>query len=155
MIDHESIISGEQLGDVTTSYSNLTGITIEGDMIPRLIDELPIIALLATQAEGTTTIRDATELRMKETDRIAAVVEVLSTLGADIKATDDGMIIRGKTPLQGGYVPVFHDHRIAMMASIASLIANGEVTLDNDESIAISYPDFFADLRQVLTKGRF
>lgn len=150
LIDHEQTISGERLGDVTISYSKLTGMTIEGDIIPRLIDEIPLIALLATQAEGTTIIRDAAELRMKETDRIAAVVEVLSTLGANITSTEDGMIIQGKTPLTGGYVPVFHDHRIAMMVSIASLISPEQVILDNDESIAISYPNFFDDLVQVL-----
>src|SRR5690625_7905729 len=89
---------------------------LSGSIIPRLIDEIPIIALLATQAEGTTIIKDAEELRVKETDRIAAVVDVLSTLGANIEATEDGMIIKGKTPLSGGYVSAYSDHRIAMMA---------------------------------------
>lgn len=149
-IDHEQTISGERLGDVTISYSKLTSTTIEGDIIPRLIDEIPVIALLATQAEGTTIIRDAAELRTKETDRIEAIVEVLSALGADITSTEDGMIIRGKTALHGAYVPVFHDHRIAMMASIASLLTTDRVTLDDDTCIAISYPEFFSDLNQVL-----
>ncbi|MGY0691768.1 3-phosphoshikimate 1-carboxyvinyltransferase [Virgibacillus sp. FSP13] len=145
-IANQQIISGEKIGDITISKANLTSSTIEGDLVPKLIDEIPIIALLATQAEGTTIIRDAAELRVKETDRIAAVVDVLSTLGANIEATDDGMIIHGKTPLTGGYVRAYDDHRIAMMIAIASLIANESVFLDDDASIAISYPDFFADL---------
>lgn len=149
-ISNEQTISGEQMGDVTISYSNLKSTVIEGEIIPRLIDEIPIIALLATQAKGKTIIRDAAELRLKETDRIAAIVEVLTTLGAQIEATDDGMIIHGKSILHGGKVRSFHDHRIAMMASIASLIATDRVYLDDDSCIAISYPDFFTDLATIL-----
>ncbi|WP_088050455.1 3-phosphoshikimate 1-carboxyvinyltransferase [Virgibacillus dakarensis] len=149
-IRNEQITGGETIGDVTIAYSKLNSIIIEGDLIPRLIDEIPIIALLATQAEGTTIIRDAEELRYKETDRIAAVMEVLSLLGADIEATKDGMVIHGKTTLHGGNVRSFHDHRIAMMAAIASLIATDHVILDDDSSIAISYPGFFTDLEKAL-----
>lgn len=148
-ISNKQTISGEVLGDVTITYSTLNSTLIEGDMIPRLIDEIPIIALLATQAEGTTIIRDAADLRFKETDRIAAVVNVLSKLGANIEATEDGMIIHGKTALTGGNAKSFDDHRIAMMAAIASLIASDSVFLDDDASIAISYPGFFADLEKV------
>ena len=142
-------LNGEVYGDIHIRYQELTGTTIAGDIIPRLIDELPIIALLATQAEGKTIIRDAEELRVKETDRIAAVVDVLSTLGANIEATKDGMIIQGKTPLTGGDISAYHDHRIAMMGVVASLIAKGPVTLDDDSSIAISYPTFFEDLSAI------
>lgn len=142
-------LNGEVYGDIHIRYQELTGTTIAGDIIPRLIDELPIIALLATQAEGKTIIRDAEELRVKETDRIAAVVDVLSTLGANIEATKDGMIIQGKTPLTGGEISAYHDHRIAMMGVVASLIAKGPVTLDDDSSIAISYPTFFEDLSAI------
>ncbi|MBT2214260.1 3-phosphoshikimate 1-carboxyvinyltransferase [Virgibacillus dakarensis] len=149
-IRNEQITGGETIGDVTIAYSKLNSIIIEGDLIPRLIDEIPIIALLATQAEGTTIIRDAEELRYKETDRIAAVMEVLSLLGADIEATKDGMVIHGKTTLHGGNVRSFHDHRIAMMAAIASLIATDHVILDDDSSIAVSYPGFFTDLEKAL-----
>ncbi|MEN1969159.1 3-phosphoshikimate 1-carboxyvinyltransferase [Lentibacillus sp. N15] len=149
-INNEQTISGERMGDVTISYSHLRSIVIEGEIIPRLIDEIPIIALLATQAEGTTIIRDAAELRLKETDRIAAVVEVLSALGAAIEPTNDGLVIHGKATLRGGKVRTFHDHRIAMMASIASLIATEQVYLDDASCIAISYPDFFTDLTGAL-----
>src|SRR5690625_3962952 len=110
-IHHEKVISGERIGDITIKHTMIKSIVREGEMIPRLIDEIPIIALLATQAEGTTVIRDAEELRVKETDRIKAVVDVLSTLGADIEGTADGLIIRGKTELGGGQIRSYHDHR--------------------------------------------
>ncbi|WP_099158354.1 3-phosphoshikimate 1-carboxyvinyltransferase [Virgibacillus ndiopensis] len=150
-ITNEQTVGGERIGDLSVSYRKLKSIVIGGDIIPRLIDEIPILALLATQAEGTTIIRDAGELRYKETDRIAAVVDVLSTLGAKIEATDDGMIIHGKTQLISGSVASYDDHRIAMMIAIASLITEDKVILDDDASIAISYPDFFDDLNLVLS----
>lgn len=149
-VENEKTISGELLGDITISYKELTGTIISGDIIPRLIDEIPVIALLASQANGTTIIKDAEELRVKETDRIEAVVDVLSTLGANIQATPDGMIIKGKTPLTGGKVLSYSDHRIAMMIGIASLITSEPVTLDNDSSIAVSYPNFFNDLHKIM-----
>lgn len=149
-ISNQKVHGGEKSGDITITYTQLTATTIDGDIIPRLIDELPIIALLATQAEGTTTIKDAEELRVKETDRIEAVVDVLSTLGAQIKPTKDGMIIEGRTPLNGGTISSYNDHRIAMMGAIASLIANDHVTLDDDASIAVSYPNFFEDLQRIV-----
>ncbi|MFD1038681.1 3-phosphoshikimate 1-carboxyvinyltransferase [Virgibacillus byunsanensis] len=148
-INANEAIKTEPTGDITVDYSELTGITIGGDIIPRLIDELPIIALLATQAKGKTVIRDAGELRLKETDRIAAVVEGLSNLGARIEATEDGMIIHGQTPLKGGHVTSYDDHRIAMMAAISSLITKEDVVIDDTSSVAISYPGFFDDLNQV------
>src|SRR5690625_2633589 len=149
-ISNKKVHSGEQSGDITITYTKLSGTTISGDIIPRLIDELPIIALLATQAEGTTTITDAEELRVKETDRIDAVVDVLSTLGAQIQPTEDGMIIKGKTSLTGGEISSYNDHRIAMMGAVASLIASDQVILDDDTSIAVSYPNFFQDLQQII-----
>ncbi|WP_077621739.1 3-phosphoshikimate 1-carboxyvinyltransferase [Sediminibacillus massiliensis] len=142
-------IGGEPIGDITVSYAPLKGTVIEGDIIPRLIDELPVVALLATQAEGETIIRDAEELRYKETDRIAAVVETLKTFGADISGTEDGMIINGKTELSGAKADSYGDHRIGMMIAIASLIAKGEVQLTNPECINISYPEFFDDLAKI------
>lgn len=148
-IANEREISGEKSGDVTITYAPLKSTTISGNLIPRLIDEIPVIALLASQAEGTTIIKDAKELRVKETDRIDAVVDVLGSLGADIQPTEDGMIVVGKTPLTGGEIASYNDHRIAMMGSVASLIASGEVILDDDASIAISYPNFFKDLQQI------
>lgn len=141
-IRNKQTISGELLGDIIVSYSKLTGTTIGGEIIPRLIDEIPILALIATQAEGTTIIKDAKELRVKETDRIAAVDDVLSTLGATIEPTEDGMKIHGEAKLHGGKATSYHDHRIAMMAAIASLIAEDEVVIDDISSISISYPSF-------------
>lgn len=146
----EEETGGEWTGDLQITHTELQGITIEGEMIPRLIDEIPIIALIATQAEGTTIIRDAEELRVKETDRIQAVVDVLTSMGANLEATADGMVIHGKTPLKGGIIPPYNDHRIAMMAAIASLIAKDETVLEDASPINTSYPDFFRDLNSVM-----
>ncbi|WP_053219404.1 3-phosphoshikimate 1-carboxyvinyltransferase [Virgibacillus senegalensis] len=146
---NEEVKGGEALGDIQIDYAPLKGTIIAGDLVPRLIDELPIVALLATQAEGETRIRDAEELRYKETDRIAAVTNTLKALGATVKPTEDGMIIQGKTPLRGGNTDSFGDHRIGMMAAIASLITEGEVTLTNPDCINISYPAFFNHLEKV------
>ena len=144
----------EPFGDITIRTSRLTGVEIEGQLIPRLIDEIPIIALLATQAEGTTVIRDASELRVKETDRIATVVSELTKLGADIEATEDGMIIRGKTKLNATncVVDSYGDHRIGMMLAIAACITKGNVTLSRSEAINVSYPSFFEHLHTLLMK---
>jgi 3-phosphoshikimate 1-carboxyvinyltransferase len=142
----------EPMGDITVRTSELKGIEIGGELIPRLIDEIPIIALLATQAEGTTVIKDASELRVKETDRIATVVSELNRLGADIEATDDGMIIRGKTKLKANNMVVdsYGDHRIGMMLAIAACITEGELTLNRPEAIAVSYPSFFEHLQLLI-----
>lgn len=136
----------EPMGDITVQSSTLKGTEISGNIIPRLIDEIPIIALLATQAAGTTVIKDAAELKVKETNRIDTVVEELKKLGADIIATEDGMIIRGKTPLRGGNVSSHGDHRIGMMLAIAALLSEEPVELEQAEAISISYPTFFSDL---------
>lgn len=138
--------SAEPSGDIRIRYSNLKGTIVEGDLIPRLIDEIPIIALLATQANGRTVIKDAAELKVKETNRIDTVVNELTKLGAKIEATEDGMIIDGKAPLNGGIVSAHGDHRIGMMLSIAALISKEEVSLEESDSVAVSYPDFFIDL---------
>ncbi|WP_042477991.1 3-phosphoshikimate 1-carboxyvinyltransferase [Bacillus ndiopicus] len=139
----EDELAAEPTAEVTIESSILKGITVEGELIPRLIDEIPIIALLATQAHGSTVIKDAEELKVKETDRITAVVTELKKLGANIEATDDGMIIHGPTTLHGAALQSYGDHRIGMMAAIASLITEGEVTLDDADCIAVSYPTFF------------
>ena len=130
--------SFEPAGDLVIRTSSLNGTVIEGELIPKLIDEIPVIALLATQAEGQTVIKDAEELKVKETNRIDTVVHELKKLGADIEATEDGMIIHGRTKLHGGVVSSHGDHRIGMMLAIASLLCEGEVTLDNPEAIAVS-----------------
>lgn len=148
-ITNEREISGELLGDILITYSNLTSMTIDGDLIPKLIDEIPIISLLATQAEGTTVIKNAEELRVKETDRIHAVVSILNQLGANVEEKEDGMIIHGKTALIGGKIKSYSDHRIAMMGVVASLITQNEVILDDISSVNVSYPGFFDDLKQV------
>ncbi|ARD49458.1 3-phosphoshikimate 1-carboxyvinyltransferase [Sporosarcina sp. P37] len=142
----EQGFSGERYGTVRIRHSKLQGTEIGGDLIPRLIDELPVLALLATQAEGKTVIKDAEELRVKETDRIEAVAAELRKLGADIETTPDGMIITGPTPLTGAVLQSYGDHRLGMMAAIAGLITSGPVHIENPSCIAISYPRFFEDL---------
>lgn len=136
---------------LTVKTSSLKGIRIDGELIPRLIDELPIIALLATQANGQTVIADAEELRVKETDRIQVVADSLNAMGATVVPTEDGMIITGPTPLHGADIETFGDHRIGMMAAIAALlVSEGNVMLDRAEAINTSYPSFFEDLETLL-----
>lgn len=136
---------------LTVKTSSLKGIQIDGELIPRLIDELPIIALLATQANGQTVIADAEELRVKETDRIQVVADSLNAMGANVVPTEDGMIITGPTPLHGADLETFGDHRIGMMAAIAALLVSEEnVMLDRAEAINTSYPSFFEDLETLL-----
>lgn len=131
--------------------SDLKGTEIGGALIPRLIDELPIIALLATQAQGVTVIKNAEELKVKETDRIQVVADALNSMGADITPTADGMIINGKSSLHGAKINTFGDHRIGMMTAIAALLVKeGEVDLDRAESINTSYPSFFDDLESLI-----
>ena len=148
---------GEPYGTVKISHAPLHGIEIGGDLIPRLIDELPVIALLATQAKGTTIIKDAEELRVKETDRIAAVTTELKKMGAAIEETPDGMIIHGPTALTGATLSSYGDHRLGMMAGIAALVASGPIEIDDPSCINISYPGFFDDLEKLAvpatTKG--
>ena len=136
---------------LTVETSELNGTEIGGALIPRLIDELPIIALLATQAQGQTVIKDAEELKVKETDRIQVVADALNSMGATITPTTDGMIIKGKSALHGARVNTFGDHRIGMMTAIAALlVADGEVELDRAEAINTSYPSFFYDLETLI-----
>ncbi|WP_227936201.1 3-phosphoshikimate 1-carboxyvinyltransferase [Alkalihalobacillus deserti] len=151
-IENERMAGGEPIADITISTSNLKAIEIGGDLIPRLIDEIPVIAVLATQAEGRTIIRDAEELKVKETNRIDTVVSELKKLGASIEATEDGMMIEGRTPLNGAKVSSFGDHRIGMAMAIAGLIANEEVMIERSEAIAVSYPTFFNDIEKLQSK---
>ncbi|WP_155590632.1 3-phosphoshikimate 1-carboxyvinyltransferase [Lysinibacillus cavernae] len=139
----------EPTATIQIATSKLSGTVIEGDIIPRLIDEIPIIALLATQAHGQTIIKDAEELKVKETDRITAVVTELKKLGADIEATEDGMIINGPTSLKGASLQTYGDHRIGMMGAVAAFITDGAVTLDDAQCIAVSYPTFFEHVEAV------
>lgn len=136
---------------LTVRTSQLTPTEISGDIIPRLIDELPVITLLATQANGTTVIRDAEELKVKETDRIQVVADMLNDMGADITPTDDGMIIKGKTNLNGATINTQGDHRIGMTAAVAALlVTDGDVILERSEAIQTSYPAFFEDLSHLM-----
>ena len=136
-------VSGEITGDIQISYSDLKACTIEGEIIPRLIDELPVIAVLATQAEGTTIIKDAQDLRNKESDRIKAVVTELKKIDADIEETPDGFIINGKKSLKGGVeIETYHDHRLAMSLYAAGLICDKPISINGFEWVDISFPEF-------------
>lgn len=142
-----------QSADLSVKTSRLKKAMIGGEIIPRLIDELPILALVATQAEGITIIKDAEELKVKETNRIDAVAEELQKMGAKIKATADGLIIHGPTPLHGAKVSSRGDHRIGMMLQVAALIADGPCELEGAEAVSISYPAFFDDLAELVSGG--
>ncbi|MGE5701680.1 MAG: 3-phosphoshikimate 1-carboxyvinyltransferase [Clostridia bacterium] len=148
---NERIENEEPVADLHVYHSELVGTVIEGEIIPRLIDEVPVIAVLATQAKGTTIIRDAEELKVKETDRIATVVSELSKFGANVTPTDDGMIIEGKTSLKGAAIDSLGDHRIGMAMAVAGLAAEGNTTISNAEAINVSFPGF-AELVDSITK---
>lgn len=140
---------GEPTADLLVKYSPLHGITIEGDIIPTLIDELPVINIMAACAEGTTVIRDAAELKVKESNRIDVMVQYLGNMGCDITGTDDGMIIHGGRPLHGTEVDSHLDHRIAMSFAVASLVAESETTIKGSDVVTISYPGFYEDLARL------
>lgn len=135
--------------DLLVRSSALRGTIIEGDLIPTLIDEIPIIAVLASCAEGTTVIRNAEELRVKESDRLAIMTEGLARMGVDIEGTQDGMVIRGGRPLHGAKIDSHMDHRIAMSFAIASLIAEGDTEITSAECVGISYPEFYGCLSEL------
>lgn len=135
--------TGEPVADITVSSSDLRGMVIGGDIIPRLIDELPIIAVAAVFADGETIIKDAQELKVKETNRIRAVVDEFKKCGIDITETDDGMIIRGNKPIHGASFKTYGDHRMAMSLAILAQKADGASALDDSECVDVSYPGFF------------
>ena len=137
---------GEPTADLLIRSSSLHGTTVEGAIIPTLIDELPMIAVMAAFAKGTTVIRDAAELRVKESDRIQVMTENLQKMGADIQATDDGMIINGGKPLHGAEIDSHLDHRVAMSFAVAGLLCDGPLMIRNGECVNISYPEFYSDL---------
>ena len=143
--------AGEKTADLLVRYTGaLHGTVIEGDVIPTLIDEIPVIGVLAATAEGETVIRNAEELKVKESDRLAIMVESLSAMGVDVTGTDDGMIIRGGKPLQGAVIDSHLDHRIAMSFAVASLVAEGTTTIKDAECVNISYPEFYGDLESLM-----
>ena len=142
--------AGERIRNIKIFHQALNNTPITLDNIPGLIDEIPVIAILATQVEGKMEIRGAEELRIKECDRIHAICKNLKTMGADIQELDDGFIINGPTPLYGAKIETFHDHRIAMAFAIAGLVAHGKMVLDHPECASISYPEFYDELERMI-----
>lgn len=140
----------EPTADILVRTSSLRGTIIEGDIIPTMIDELPTIALLACFAEGTTIIRDAAELKVKESNRIAIMVKNLSAMGADVEETEDGMIIHGGKPLHGAVIETKKDHRIAMTFAVAAMAADGETEILDADCVNISYPEFYKDMEMLV-----
>jgi 3-phosphoshikimate 1-carboxyvinyltransferase len=142
---------GEKIADILVKYSpQMKGIEIKKEDVPSMVDEIPLLALIATQAEGETVITGAEELRVKESDRIKAVVENLKRIGVEVEELKDGMVIKGKQKIKGGIVDSFNDHRIAMGFSILGLISEEGITIKNADCVFISYPNFFEDLEKVV-----
>lgn len=144
--DHRS---GEPVADLLVRHSSLHGVTVEGALIPTLIDELPVVAALACFAQGKTVIRDAQELKVKESNRIDVMTENLRAMGARITATEDGMIIEGGAPLHGAVIDSHLDHRIAMTFAVTALGAEGETTIKDADCVRISYPEFYKELERL------
>ena len=142
--------SGEPTADLLVRHSGLKGTTVGGALIPTLIDELPVVAALACFAEGTTVIKDAQELKVKESNRIDAMVKSLSLMGAKVTETEDGMIIEGGHPLHGAVIDSRLDHRIAMTFAVTALAADGETEIRDADCVKISYPDFYRDLYSLI-----
>ena len=147
---NEKTSGGDHTCDLLVRSSSLKGVTIGGEIIPTLIDEIPMIAVMACFAEGTTTIKDAQELKVKESNRIDTVVTNLKAMGAHIEATDDGMIIEGGYPLHGAVIDSHLDHRIAMSFAVGALGADGETTIEGADCVKISYPEFYQTLEKLI-----
>jgi 3-phosphoshikimate 1-carboxyvinyltransferase len=142
-------VSGELVADLVVTSSQLHGTIVSGELIPTLIDEIPVIAVLACFAKGDTIIKDAAELKVKESNRIDTVVEGLRAMGADAEATADGMVIHGGKALHGAMIDSHLDHRIAMSFAVAGLLCDEPTTIKNADSVAISYPDFYESLQAI------
>jgi 3-phosphoshikimate 1-carboxyvinyltransferase len=142
VVENVHEVAGEPVGDIIVQHSDLRCTVVAGDLVVRSIDEMPVLAVAATQAHGTTLVRDAAELRVKETDRIATVVGELRKMGAQIEARPDGFIVEGPTPLHGAAVDSHGDHRLAMALVVAGLVAQGETVIHDTECIADSFPGF-------------
>lgn len=147
---NHSTAGGEPVADLLVRHSALHGTVIEGELIPALIDEIPVIAVLAAYAKGTTVIRNAEELKVKESNRLGILVEELTAMGGNVEETSDGMIIHGGAPLQGASIDSRLDHRIAMSFAIAGLAAEGTTQLLRADCVNISYPGFYKDLRELM-----
>jgi len=152
-LSSERVVGGEPVADITVRGRGLAAVEVGGEIIPRLIDELPVLFAIATQAEGETVIRDAAELRVKESDRIAAMAENLRRLGAKVKELPDGMAIEGPTKLKGAELVGFSDHRVVMASSVAAFYAQGETVIHGAEWAEISFPGFFSLLAEVCLAG--
>lgn len=150
---NQRTVAGEPVADIRIRGSQLQATKIAGDIVPRAIDEIPILAVAAVFAKGTTVIRDAAELRVKESDRLAGMAQQLNRMGAQIDELPDGLEITGGTPLQGVEVESYDDHRIAMSLAIAALNASGTTTIDGARSAAISYPNFLQTLQTIVAGG--
>ncbi|GAH78114.1 unnamed protein product [marine sediment metagenome] len=148
-MENERVEAGEPLADIMIESSELKGVEIGGDIIPRLIDEIPVLAVAGCVARGKTAIRGAGELRVKESDRIATVSRELSRLGAKIEPLPDGMVIHGGEPLLGAEVDSHLDHRLAMSLAVAGLIAKGGTTINHAQVVQVSYPAFWQDLQNL------
>ena len=146
---NKSIEGGEPRSDILAKSSSLKGTIIEGELIPALIDEIPILAVMAAYADGTTVIRDAAELKVKETNRIDTVTAGLRAMGVHVTPTDDGMVIEGGTSLKGAAIQSYLDHRIAMAFAVAGLAAQGETVIEDSQCVDVSYPEFFEKLEQL------
>ncbi len=147
---NHSTAGGEPVADLLVRHSTLHGTVIEGELIPALIDEIPVIAVLAANAKGTTVIRNAEELKVKESNRLGILVEELTAMGGNVEETSDGMIIHGGAPLQGASIDSRLDHRIAMTFAVAGLCAEGETEILGAECVNISYPGFYEDLMKLM-----
>jgi 3-phosphoshikimate 1-carboxyvinyltransferase len=146
IVENEHTMSGEPVADINVRHAELKGVTVDDPArIVSIIDELPLLAVVATQAVGETTVRGAGELRAKESDRIKSTVQNLTVMGADIDELKDGFVVRGPTKLKGVKLQGFGDHRIAMAMTVA-----GDTILDDDSVVAISYPEFYNDLRAII-----
>ena len=149
-VENERMHSGEPIADLVVKPAPLHGVRVDGPLIPSLIDEVPILAVAAASATGRTEIRDAHELRVKETDRIDAMVKNLRALGAEVEEYEDGLAVIGGKPLKGTTVPSFDDHRIAMAMGVAGLVAEGETTIEEADCARISFPSFWDELAKIV-----
>ncbi|GAB4326647.1 MAG: 3-phosphoshikimate 1-carboxyvinyltransferase [Dehalococcoidia bacterium] len=149
-VSEERLSGGEPVADITVKTTQLQGTTVAGDLVPRAIDELPLVAVLGCFADGETLVRDAAELRVKESDRVEAVARVLGKMGARITPREDGFVVRGPARLRGAQLDAGGDHRIGMLGAVAGLLAEGETRVVND-AVAVSYPDFWSAVRKAAT----
>jgi 3-phosphoshikimate 1-carboxyvinyltransferase len=148
-VEEERVVAGEPVADIVVRSSQLTGITVDGDLVLRLMDEVPALAVAAACADGVTEIRDAAELAVKESNRIATTATQLRALGATVTEHPDGMTIDGGRALGGGTVESFGDHRLAMAMAAAALVGSGDVTIEGAEAASVSYPAFWDDMQRL------